>query len=267
MTRKITYKEPTANLERISAPTHEHSRASIGMEKFLGEYYFLSIEKLIPFKGQARVSFDSTELNQLAETIRVHGIRQPLSVVKSDVEQGKYEVVSGERRLRAAKLVGLERVPCIIMESTAHKDELALVENIQRADLHLIELARGLDYLIKGYGWGGQTEIEKRLGIPQSRISEALKLLNLSSEIQNLCIETKYTGRDNLLALLDLDSDVERRHKILSSKNRVITGNFSILRVLSENGFLKIQKNGLKKLDEKMKKSLKTELSHIVENL
>ncbi len=267
MTRKITYKEPTANLERISAPTNEHSRASIGMENFLGEYYFLAVEKLVPFKGQARVSFDSTELNQLAETIRIHGIRQPLSVVKSDIEPGKYEVVSGERRLRAAKLVGLDRVPCIIIESTAHKDELALVENVQRADLHLIELARGLDYLIKGHGWGGQTEIEKRLGIPQSRISEALKLLNLSLDIQNLCIEKKYTGRDNLLALLEMNSDVERRNKILSDKKRHMTGSFSVLRILSEDGYLKIQKNGLKKLDERMKKSLKEELTQVLENL
>jgi ParB family chromosome partitioning protein len=268
--RKIRYKEPTENLNKMAAPVHNgNNRASIGMDKFVGEFYYISLEKLIPFKNQARSSFNEVELNQLAETIKEHGVRQPLSVVKSEEHDGKYEVISGERRLRASKIAGLEKVPCIILDSSANKDEVALVENIQRADLHPIELARGLKKLIDNYGWGGQTEIEKRLGISTSRVSEAVKLLDLSEEVQTLAIDKNFTGRENLQGLLKLGNDEERFAKILgvTSSLKKTPTSFSVLRVSFSNEEFNIQKGSLKKLSDAQKKELKKKLLSIVEEL
>lgn len=270
--RKIRYKEPAESLNKMAAPVHNAgNRASVGMDKFVGEFYYISTDKLIPFKNQARTNFNENELNQLAETILEHGVRQPLSVVKSEEIEGKYEVVSGERRLRAAKLAGLEKVPCIVLDASAQKDEIALVENIQRSDLHPIELARGLKKLIDNYGWGGQTEIEKRLGIPTSRISEAVKLLDLDEKIQNLAIEKNFTGRENLQNLLKLNNDEERIAKILgvssSTKKSPCPTSFSVLRVSFSDEAFRVQKNSLKKLNNDQKLELKNQLVKIIEEL
>ncbi len=270
--RKIRHKEPTESLNKMAAPVHSAGgRASIGMDKFVGEFYYISLDKLIPFKNQARAHFNEIELNQLAETIREHGVRQPLSVVKSEKNEGKYEVVSGERRLRAAKLAGLEKVPCIVLDASAQKDEIALVENIQRSDLHPIELARGLKKLIDNYGWGGQTEIEKRLGVPTSRVSEAVKLLDLSKEIQDLAIDKNFTGRENLQNLLKLDSDSERVAKILGSSSSIkktsANASFSVLRVSLSDEVFRVQKNSLKKLTGDQKLELKNQLIEIINEL
>lgn len=270
--RKIRYKEPTDSLNKMATPTHAAgvgARASVGMDKFVGEFYYLSLDKLLPFKDQARINFDKEELDQLAETIRAHGVRQPLSVIKSEEHEGKYEVISGERRLRASKLAGLEKVPCIILDSTAKKEEIALIENIQRADLHPIELARGLKKLIDSYGWGGQTEIEKRLGMPTSRISEAVKLLDLSEEIQNLVLEKNFTGREKLQSLFKLSSDEERVAMILSNsvKSKDNSTSFSVIRISFANEEFRVQKNSLKKLNSDQKKRLKDQLLEIVNEI
>lgn len=268
--RKIRYKEPTETLNKMASPSQTTGiRASVGMDKFVGEFYYLSLDKLLPFKNQARVSFNEEELEHLAETIREHGVRQPLSVVKSEEYEGKYEVVSGERRLRASKIAGLEKVPCIILDPASRSEEIALIENVQRSDLHPIELARGLKKLVDSYGWGGQTEIEKKLGIPTSRISEAVKLLELSEEVQNLAIEKNFTGREKLQGLLKLQTNEERISKILGSSSlaKKNAPSFSILRVRLVDELFHIQKNALKKLNTEQKVKLKNKLEDIIKEL
>lgn len=269
MTRKIKYKEPNQALAKMAAPSIDGgNRASVGMDKFMGEYFYLSLEKLIPYKNQARSSFNEEELSQLAETIKIHGVRQPLSVIKSLEFEGKYEVISGERRLRASKIAGLIKVPCIVLDSSSQVEEIALIENVQRVDLHPIELAHGLKTLIDGYGWGGQTEIERKIGIPQARVSEALKLLNLSKEIQDLCVSENYTGRDNLLSLLKMETDKQRIEKILGVKeNKKQKTVSSILRIKLEDNDFKVQKNSIKKLSLDQKKNLIFCLKEIVSEL
>lgn len=268
--RNIKYKEPSASFNKMATPDLvSTNRASIGMDSFVGEYYYISLEKLVPFKNQSRTKFNEDELVQLADTIKEHGVRQPLSVIKSETFPGKYEVVSGERRLRASKIAGLEKVPCIILESTLQIEEIALIENIQRSDLHLLEFARGLKKLIDNYGWGGQTQIHNSLGIPTNRISEAIKLLDLSPEIQLLAIEKNYTGREKLLGLLKLNSDEERRNRILGEKTKgqKNQASFSVLRIKLDDGRFKIQKNSLKNLNSEQRINLKKELSSIIKEL
>lgn len=271
MTRKIRYKEAPENLIKLSTPQFDQDkRASIGMEKFVGEFFFINIDKLVPYKNQARTHFDMEELKNLSETIKAHGIRQPLTITNSDLEEGKYEVVSGERRLRAAKMAGLEKVPCILLDKTSQKDEIALIENIQRADLHPIELARSLKKLMDQFGWGGQTEIEKRLGIPQEVISEHIKLLNFSEEIQTLIISKNYSGRDNLRSLLKMKDDNEIKKSILEKeqakkeKKNTIS---SVLRLSYSHDILKVQKNSLKRLSSEQKREVKKMLLEILDEL
>ena len=104
------YKTPLS--QRISR--HNTSRVSVYTEDYKGEYYNISVLKLIPFKTQARKIFDEKSLANLALTIKEHGIRQPLTIIPS--ESDKYEIVSGERRYRAALIAGLKTVPCIILK-------------------------------------------------------------------------------------------------------------------------------------------------------
>ena len=137
---KVRYRDISPELEKLATPvSSQNSRVSIGFEDEVGEFYYFSVDDLIPYKNQARSIFDEDEINKLSDTIKQHGVRQPLSIIKSKIVLDKYEVVSGERRLRAAKLAALKKVPCIIIKDEKDADEISLIENIQRQDLHPLE--------------------------------------------------------------------------------------------------------------------------------
>ena len=139
---------------------------------------FLPIEKISPNPRQPRRHFDEDSLRELADSIRSHGILQPLSVQKG--ENGGYILVAGERRLRAAGLVGLSRVPCILVRvSDKERSILALVENLQREDLHYIEEAAAIAQLIRFHSLS-QEEAARHLGRSQSAVANKLRLLRLS---------------------------------------------------------------------------------------
>ena len=165
------------------------SRVSAYTEDFKGEYYNLQTEKLIPFKNQARKFFNEDGINALAETIKEHGIRQPLTVLPSSTRPGYYEVVSGERRLRAAKLLSLAQVPCIIIQDELKAEEIAIIENVQREDLHPVELMRAFVSLLNNNICKTQLEIAKKVGMPRTAIAEIINLKVLSNEIQEFVIQ------------------------------------------------------------------------------
>lgn len=267
--RKIRYKKPSSKLSKMSAPTGEsNNRASVGMDKFVGEYFFISVDKLIPFKNQARIAFNKDQLEKLAGTIKEHGIRQPLTVIKSSEAEGKYEVVSGERRLRAAKIAGLEKVPCIILDTQAKSDEIAIIENIQRSDLHPIELARALKKLVDVYGWGGQLELERKLGISASKISELLKYLSWDKEIQELLISNNISTRENLRRLSKLPHDEKRKEVILKMTTQNLgQKNLSLFRVNLKDSKINVYKGGLKSLTHETKRELIKELESFLYEL
>lgn len=142
---------------------------------------------------QPRKHFDEYELKQLADSIAANGIIQPLAVRKGP--NGKYEIIAGERRFRAAKLVGLRRIPCVIHTADEQMAAiLALTENLQRSNLSVFEEARAIDRLINYYGIT-QSEAAIKLGIAQSTLSNKLRLLNLSSEIQERIAKARLTER------------------------------------------------------------------------
>ncbi len=139
----------------------------------------LPIDKIIPNPRQPRRHFDEQALRELAASIRQHGVLQPLSVQRT---AGGYVLVAGERRLRAAGMAGLTHVPCILVRVTDEGSAvLALIENLQRCDLHYLEEAQAIAKLIAQYGLS-QEEAARRLGRSQSAVANKLRLLRLSDK-------------------------------------------------------------------------------------
>lgn len=170
----------------------------------------LKPDDIIPCAHQPRKNFDGYELQTLADSISVSGIIQPLTVRKG--ENGKYILISGERRLRAAKIAGLRRIPCVLHRTDETTSALyALTENMQRADLNFFEEAEAIQRLIIDFGLT-QSEVAVRLGMATSTISNKLRLLKLSPEIQNRLSAANLTER-HARALLRLP--IEQRDTVL----------------------------------------------------
>ena len=166
----------------------------------------LPIERISPNPRQPRRHFPEQPLRELAESIRQHGVLQPLSVEKTP---GGYILVAGERRLRAAGLAGLTHVPCILVKVTPQDSALlALVENLQRSDLHYLEEAAAISRLISTYGMS-QEEAAKRLGRSQPAVANKLRLLRLSPACGELLRKYGLTER-HARALLRLEGDEAR---------------------------------------------------------
>lgn len=135
---------------------------------------YVQTERIRPNPAQPRKIFNSDDIRELAESIRQYGILQPLTVRRRD---GYFELVAGERRLRAARLVGMEEVPCIFLGIDREQSSfLALVENLQRKDLDFIEEAEGLARLILTFGLS-QEEAARRIGKSQSAVANKLRIL------------------------------------------------------------------------------------------
>lgn len=168
----------------------------------------LSPEVISPNPDQPRRYFDPDGLRELAESIRVHGILQPLSVRRKG--GGRYELIAGERRLRAAILCGLEQVPCLVLEVSRESScLLSLIENLQRRDLDFWEEAKALERLISVYGLS-QEEAAAKVGKSPSAVANKLRLLRLPQEALALLRKHGFTER-HARALLRLpDSQAQR---------------------------------------------------------
>lgn len=165
-----------------------------------------------PNKTQPRKVFDEDELRSLAQSISTNGILQPLTVRR--LSQTEYELVAGERRLRAAVLSGLTKVPCVLIKCTDKESAIfALLENLQRSDLNMFEEARGISRLIRKYGIT-QEEAAIRLGKKQSTVANKLRLLKLSMEDQDWIIQAGLSER-HARALLRIE-DEDLRKEMLS---------------------------------------------------
>lgn len=169
--------------------------------------FFLNAADIVPNPAQPRTYFSPEGLEELAGSIRTHGILQPLSVRKVN---GGYELISGERRLRASKLAGLKEVPCILVNVDSEGSSLlALVENLQRRDLDFLEEATALSNLIRTYGLS-QEEAARRIGKSQSAVANKLRLLRLPPDVLTLLREHGMTER-HARALLRLEDPALQR--------------------------------------------------------
>ena len=169
--------------------------------------FHVKISSIHPNPGQPRRVFDSTGLRDLAESIKMYGVLQPLTLRK--LSSGEYELIAGERRLRASQLAGLRDVPCIILGADEKQSSLiALVENLQRCDLDFFEEAEGLQRLIYRFGLS-QEEAARRVGKSQSAVANKLRLLRHTPEIIAKIRENGLTER-HARALLRLESEEDR---------------------------------------------------------
>lgn len=265
---KVRYKIPSKNFEKNSTRNEENNlRVSIGKERIVQEYFNLNIENLIPYQKQARRSFDQNELQQLADTIREVGIRSPLTVSASKKEKGKFEVISGERRLRAAELAKIEKIPCIILNDEKNIEEIALIENIQRSDLHPIELGEALASLANKEGWGNITKLAKKIGKTQSTVSEHIAYSKLPQSIKKYLTENIIKARDTLRKLLKAEN-VEEMESILGIKCKnyqVIKKN--VLRINIEQDKIHIQDKQIYNLGKEQRENLKSSLLSIIDKI
>ncbi len=162
-----------------------------------------------PNPGQPRTHFDPVAMSELTASIREHGVLQPLLV--SEDSDGSYTLIAGERRLRAAREAGLETVPAVIRERLGEQAEieLALVENLQRRDLSPLEEARAFEQLRSEMGLS-QADIAQRVGVDRSTVANALRLLKLSTMIQDLVESGQLTAGHARAVLAFPEQDRER---------------------------------------------------------
>ncbi|MBQ6282981.1 MAG: ParB/RepB/Spo0J family partition protein [Bacilli bacterium] len=168
----------------------------------------ISVEDIIPNRFQPRLTFDVEALNELANSIKEHGIIQPLVVRKL---QDKYEIIAGERRYKAAVLNGMIKVPCIVMNLNDNESaEVAVIENIQRKEMTPLEEAKSYKKILdKGYLT--QEELARKMGKSQSNIANKLRLLNLDDVVQEAILNGKISER-HARSLLKVESKQEQRN-------------------------------------------------------
>ena len=171
-----------------------------------GRVVFLPAKSISPNPSQPRQVFSQEALQELAESIRTHGVLQPLSVRRVGT---RYELIAGERRLRAAVMAGLSEIPCILMNMDSHQSgTVALVENLQRQDLDFIEEARGISLLMEKCNYS-QEQVAKVLGKSQSGVANKLRLLRHSSQVLEAIRGAELTER-HARALLKLPTEQEK---------------------------------------------------------
>ena len=181
---------------------------------------FLPISQVESCASQPRKQFDPESLADLADSIREHGIIQPLTVRK--LQSGYYQIIAGERRWRAARLAGLTEVPVIVMEADDRKAaELAMIENLQREDLNPMEEAAGFQSLIESYHMT-QEEAAQRVGKSRSAVTNALRLLGLTPSVRKLVEEGKLSA-GHARALVPLSPSLQE-----SAANAIVSGGLSV---------------------------------------
>lgn len=185
-------------------------RDNVDLDKLI----YLPASKIISSKNQPRKKFNELELSELSNSIKEHGILQPILVRKKDEQ---YEIIAGERRYRAAKLCNLEKIPCLIEEIS---DEIAsifaLIENIQRKDLNAIEEAEGFNQLIETYSFSHE-EASQYVGKSRSYITNSTRLLKLSSYVKKLIVdELMSMGQGRALLPLPESKQIEAANTVVS---------------------------------------------------
>ena len=214
---------------RISLASKQPSGLGRGLGALLGDDVLqtestgslsLPISQVESCSSQPRKSFDEASLAELADSIREHGIIQPLTVRK--LASGYYQIIAGERRWRAARIAGLQEVPVIVIEADDRKAaELAMIENLQREDLNPMEEAAGFQSLIETYHMT-QEEAAKQVGKSRSAVTNSLRLLSLTPAVRQLVEEGKLSA-GHARALLPLSPAMQE-----NAANAVVAGGLSV---------------------------------------
>ena len=175
------------------------------MEK-INDIVMIKMEEIVPNPNQPRTIFDSEALRALAASIKAYGILQPISV--KPIDDG-YELIMGERRFRAAQLIGLKKIPAIIIDvSTQDSAVVAFIENLQRVDLNFLEEAESYKKLIDDYNYK-QSDLAERIGKSQSTISNKMRLLSLSDPVRDILSSSNLTERHGRSLLKIKNTDLQ----------------------------------------------------------
>jgi len=192
-----------------------------GVRPNTNEIHHLPVERIEPNPHQPRRHFDHGQMEDLIASIQTHGVLQPIVVTPAG--EGRYELIAGERRLRAAKIAGLETIPAIVRTATEQqKLELALIENIQRQDLNPLEEAEAYLRLQNEFNLT-QEDLAKRAGKSRSQVANTIRLLNLPQTIKD-ALAQGHISASNARTLLSLPSDDER----LALFQVMLEGNFTV---------------------------------------
>jgi len=239
------------------------------MSQFYNDAIFwIEIDKIKPNPFQPRREFDEAHLKSLADSIRQYGVLQALVVTRKEVERGdnglgvEYELIAGERRLRAAKLAGLVQVPALIRtgeESDQMKLELAIIENIQREDLNVVDRARAFDRLVKEFGFK-HVEIGKKVGKSREYVSNSLRILTLPDYIIEGLSEGKITEGHSrpLMMLVDRPQEQETLFKEIIFKKLNVREAESIARHIAVERARKLIDQELIAIEDRFKEKLGT---------
>ena len=196
------------DIENVSRETLEKDGKSVRS---------IAISLIDPNKNQPRKKFDEEALNELASSIKVHGVLQPILVVERD---GRYLIVAGGRRWRASKLAGLKEVPCIVADFTNNEiKEISIIENLQRKDLTPIEEAKAIKELIDEFGWT-QDVVAERLGKSRPVISNTLRILTLQPEVIQMIEDGKLSAGHarSLVVIQDRDAQIKLAKQVCEKK-------------------------------------------------
>ncbi len=178
---------------------------NIGNEKKIHD---IPIVRIRPCRVQSRRYFSSREMKELAQSIKFNGILQPLTVRKLSI--GEYELVAGERRLRAAAMCGKSKVPCLILNcSDRQADQFSLIENLQKSDMNFFDEAEGFNRLMKSYNMSC-FDISRRIGKRQSSVAEKIRMLTFTDEERDTIIRYRLTER-HAKALLKIKEPLLRK--------------------------------------------------------
>ncbi len=204
----------------------------------------IDVDLIVPNPHQPRTTFDEEALDELVGSMKEHGVLQPLLVTSSNTE-GVYQLIAGERRLRAAKLAGLSRVPVIVKEAaTRELLELALVENLQREDLNALEEAAAYQRLAGEFGIT-QDEIAQRVGRSRTAVANTMRLLALSDEIkQSLAAGAITEGHGRALLAIEVEADRRNAWQQVIERGLTVRQTEQLAR-RSSNGASKPATNGV----------------------
>lgn len=224
----------------------------------------ISIDKISPNREQPRRIFDETALEELAESMKQLGVIQPIVLAK---DGDYYKIIVGERRWRAAKIAGLKKIPAIIKdldETSAY--EIALVENLQRENLNLIEEARGYRKLVDIFGLS-QEEVAQKVGKSRPTVTNALRLLNLDERVQQFVLNNEITGGHAraLLGIEDKDAQCQISEKIIENglsvrATEALVKNYNNQKPVNNDNRVNFDTTGYKSIEKNLKELFGTKV-------
>lgn len=216
----------------------------------------IDVDRILPNSHQPRKNFEEDALNELSNSIREHGVVQP--IVVRPLDDGFFQLIAGERRWRASQRAGLTRIPAVVREAAEHTAlELALIENLQREDLNPMEEAEAYGRLIADFGLT-QDDVAKRVGKNRSTIANMLRLLRLPTEVQQWLRENRLsTGHAKaLLSLSDLNAILDTAKKIIQSNYSVRQAEMLVSRYANRSSETEVAAGGRDMVDPNVKAAI-----------